>query len=142
MRTKTFIALSLLVVLALLVPGGAQPIAAGQPQLAFSPAVAFARDERADPLQGLATATAQNVELVGQVGGAAWAVAVQGNYAYAAIGPRLVILNISDPANPTAVGRTDVLLGAAGSDSIEIAGNYYYNETSHENETSLMKTRL
>ncbi|MGQ9854480.1 MAG: hypothetical protein ACUVTG_13900, partial [Candidatus Oleimicrobiaceae bacterium] len=42
----------------------------------------------------------QNVSLVGHIGGSTFAVAVQGGYAYIGVGPRLVILNISDPAHP------------------------------------------
>jgi len=53
----------------------------------------------------------QNVELVGQIGGSTWAVAVQGNYAYIGVGPRLVILNTADPAHPVVVGQTGVLPG-------------------------------
>jgi len=51
------------------------------------------------------------VELVGQIGGATYAVAVQGNYAYVGVGPRLVILNTADLTNPVVVGQTGVLPG-------------------------------
>jgi hypothetical protein len=54
-------------------------------------------------------AEARNVELVGQIGGRCYAVAVQGSYAYIGIGPRLAVLDISNPAHPTPVGRTAVL---------------------------------
>ncbi|MDP2996396.1 MAG: right-handed parallel beta-helix repeat-containing protein [Bryobacterales bacterium] len=43
---------------------------------------------------------------VGQVGGPTQAVAVQGQYAYAGIGLRMVVLNISEPAEPREVGAT------------------------------------
>ena len=36
------------------------------------------------------------VELVAQTGGVTNAVAVQGNYAYAGVGPRLIVLDTSD----------------------------------------------
>lgn len=46
---------------------------------------------------------AQNVELVGQIGGPAKAVASRGDYAYVVTGPLLVILDISEPTNPIRV---------------------------------------
>lgn len=49
---------------------------------------------------------AWNVELVGQIGGPTDAVAVRGSYAYLGVGPRLVILDVSDPAKPTEVGQS------------------------------------
>ena len=51
----------------------------------------------------------QNMLLVGQIGGLTYAVAVQGGYAYVGVGPRLVILDIRNPARPTLVGQTAVL---------------------------------
>jgi hypothetical protein len=48
-------------------------------------------------------------EIVGQIGGSSYAVAVQGDYAYLGVGPRLVVLDISDPSDPTMLGQTDVL---------------------------------
>ena len=46
---------------------------------------------------------------MGQIGGSINAVAVEGNYAYVALGPRLVVLDISDPTKPTKVGQTGML---------------------------------
>ena len=48
-------------------------------------------------------------ELTGQVGGPTQGIAVQGNYAYIGVGPRLVVVDISDPANPIQVGASAVL---------------------------------
>jgi len=48
------------------------------------------------------------LELVGQIGGAVNAVAVQGDTAYVGVGPRLVILDVSDPANPEVLGQSPV----------------------------------
>ena len=45
-------------------------------------------------------------QMVGQVGGRTEAVAVQGNYAYVAVGLRLVALNVSDPTTPEKIGST------------------------------------
>jgi hypothetical protein len=47
------------------------------------------------------TADAQNVELLGQIGGATYAIAVQGDYVYLGVGPRLMVMDVSSPANPT-----------------------------------------
>jgi len=51
----------------------------------------------------------ENVRLVGQIGGEAHTVAIQDNYAYIGLGPRLIILDVSDSADPEIVGRSDVL---------------------------------
>src|SRR5438045_3627578 len=51
----------------------------------------------------------QNIQLVGQIGGAAKAVAVQGQYAYLGAGARLLVVDVSDPTRPTLVGQTAVL---------------------------------
>jgi hypothetical protein len=50
-------------------------------------------------------AQGQNVELIGQIGGACYAVYVQGNYAYIGEGPSLLILDITDPFSPSPLGR-------------------------------------
>jgi hypothetical protein len=68
--------------------------------------------------------SAQNVEFVGQVGGETDAVATQGSYAYIGVGQRLTILNISNPASPTTVGKTTQLGGIVL--SVAVAGNYAY----------------
>jgi len=76
-------------------------------------------------------ADAENVELVGQIGGVSYTVAVQGNYAYLGVGPRLVILNVSDPPHPAVVGQTDVLPGFVG--AVAVAGGYAYVADGHGN---------
>ncbi len=63
-----------------------------------------------------------NVELVGQLGGAVRAVAIRDNYAYIGVGPRLVILDISNPAQPAAVGQSVVLPGIV--EGVAVAGDY------------------
>jgi hypothetical protein len=67
---------------------------------------------------------ARAVELVGQIGCFAYTVAISGTLAYIGVGPRLVILDVSDPAHPTVIGQTgvlpDVILGVA------VVGNYAY----------------
>lgn len=48
-------------------------------------------------------------EATGQAGGPTQGIAVQGDYAYIGVGPRLVVVDISDPANPHPVGATAML---------------------------------
>ncbi|MGB3220186.1 MAG: hypothetical protein WBD79_22550, partial [Anaerolineae bacterium] len=64
------------------------------------------------------------VEFVGQIGGPSYAVEVVGNYAYVGVGPRLVILNISDPVHPVRVGQSAVLPGVVRDVSV-VAGRAY-----------------
>jgi hypothetical protein len=65
-----------------------------------------------------------SVELVGQIGGPMHAIAAQGNYAYAGVGPRLVILNVSDPAHPVVAGQSEVLPGLV--EGVAVSGDYAY----------------
>lgn len=75
---------------------------------------------------GAAPQSAENVELVSQFGGETYAVAVQGSYAYIGIGPRLVVLDISNPATPVEVGSC-MMWTCAG--DIYVAGAYAYLTT-------------
>ncbi|GAB4506035.1 MAG: hypothetical protein Kow00123_01730 [Anaerolineales bacterium] len=77
----------------------------------------------AQPPQPVSSAMG-DVELVSQIGGPTSAVAIQGNYAYVAVGPRLVILNIANPASPTVAGQTGVLPRPI--QNVAVAGNYAY----------------
>ena len=70
------------------------------------------------------SAISQNVELVGQIGGPTYAVAVQDHYAYVGIGAKLAVLDISDPANPIVVGQTDVLPETV--QEVVVSGTYAY----------------
>lgn len=65
-----------------------------------------------------------DVELVGQVGGPVFAVAVQGNYAYLGVGPRLTVLDVSDPSRPAVVGQSKVLPEIVR--DVFVAGPYAY----------------
>ncbi len=69
-------------------------------------------------------ADAVDVQLVGQFGGASYTVTVQGSYAYVGVGPRLVVLDISDPLLIRKVGETDVLPTIVG--DVAVDGNYAY----------------
>ncbi|MFN0135183.1 MAG: hypothetical protein ACKVS9_03600 [Phycisphaerae bacterium] len=61
---------------------------------------------------------------IGRWGGTCNAVTIRGDLAYVGIGPRLVVLDISDPQNPTRIGQTEPLGGSV----IEIAiqGDFGY----------------
>lgn len=50
------------------------------------------------------------LELIGQLGGDTFSVATQGNRAYIGLGPRLVVLDVSDSANPVVLGQSEVLV--------------------------------
>ncbi len=67
---------------------------------------------------------AENVELLGQIGGPTYAVAVQGNYAYVGIGPRLVVLDVSNPADPTMAGQTALLADSV--QDVYVVGAYAF----------------
>jgi hypothetical protein len=64
---------------------------------------------------------------VGQLGGETRAVAVQGAYAYIGVGPRLVVVDISNPAHPAVVGQTTVLTARPFFvEQVQVAGAYVY----------------
>ncbi len=64
------------------------------------------------------------VEYVGHIGGVTYDVDVVGNYAYIGEGPRLTILDISNPKTPTVVGKTEFLPSIV--QGIAVDGNYAY----------------
>jgi len=66
----------------------------------------------------------ENVEFVGHIGGSTYAVAVRGDYAYIGEGPRLTILDVSDPASPIVVGKTAPLPDVVW--DVYMAGGYAY----------------
>ena len=70
------------------------------------------------------TPTAENVELVGQIGGASYAVAVDDHYVYVGVGPRLVIQDATNPAHPVLVGQTVPLPGIVY--GVAVAGHFAY----------------
>jgi len=71
-----------------------------------------------------AQAQTGSLDLIGQIGGATYAVFVQGNYAYIGVGPRLVILDMTNPAHPTKVGESPVLPDIV--QGITVSDNYAY----------------
>ena len=67
---------------------------------------------------------AENVELVGSIGGPVRAVAVNGDYAYVGEGRQVTILDVSDPAAPEVLAKlrlADVVRGIAVSGSLVYA---------------------
>ena len=69
-------------------------------------------------------APGEALQLVGQIGGSTRTVAVRGPYAYVNVGPRLLIVDVSDQARPEVVGETPPLPGLIY--SIALAGDYVY----------------
>jgi len=69
------------------------------------------------------------LKLVGQLGGVTNAIAIQGNFAYVGVGPRLIVLDISTPSQPHKVGETaadfDIVRDVVARGShLYIAGGY------------------
>ena len=100
----------------------------------LSPLLAAAKKVQKTEHRTASTSTNQDstepIEFVGQMGGSVYAVMVQDNYAYLGVGPRLVILDVSEPANPIIAGQTttlpDVVTG------VYVAGNYAYAVVRHD----------
>jgi len=70
------------------------------------------------------TITAQNVELVGHIGGATDCVFVVNNRAYIGEGPRLTILDVTNPAKPIVLGKTIPFAGLLK--DVLVVGNLAY----------------
>ena len=87
-------------------------------------------DEASDTLKGAFTVTdgepdPGEIALVVRStwGGPVNDVEIVGNLAYAAIGRRLVILDVADPANPFEIGSMKIMAGVEG---VAVTGNYAY----------------
>jgi hypothetical protein len=70
---------------------------------------------------------ASHLTLIGQLGGSAFAVAVDGHIAYLGQGPRLVTLDVSRPSEVTPLGMSEVLPGVV--QGVQVAGGYAYVTT-------------
>ncbi|GEM_PF-2857804 len=116
MKGESPIAAFVLALLALLL-GPAAKGPAGVGEGAIAPVVPPAR-------AGRAVQPGLGVGLVGQIGGVTYAGAVQGGYAYIGVGPRLVVLNVADPAHPAMVGPTGVLPDVV--EGVAVLGSYVY----------------
>ena len=125
MKAKIFTVFVLLAVLAVTLSGPAMAQGPGTPEPPLTRRAEEGLGIVPSGVEGvMAAQQAQNVELVSQMGGCVYAVTLQGNYAYIGVGPRLVILNIADPAHPTMVGQTGVLPHVV--EGVAVAGNYAY----------------
>lgn len=66
----------------------------------------------------------RRLTLASQIGGYTNAVAVQGQYAYLGVGPRLVVVSIADLTHPVMVGQTPMLPDIVS--AVAPAGDYVY----------------
>jgi hypothetical protein len=57
--------------------------------------------------------------LAGQVGGATWSAVVEGDRAVLGVGPRLVVIDVSDPSAPRRLGASGVLSGTLRSVALD-----------------------
>jgi len=71
-----------------------------------------------------ATTDVENVEFVGHVGGASIAVFIRSSYAYVGKGPKVAVLDVSNPSSPTVVGRMAPLPDVVS--DIYVSGFYAY----------------
>jgi hypothetical protein len=67
---------------------------------------------------------AASLDLVAQAGGASYAIAVEGSLAYVDVGPRLMVMDVTDAAHPRLLGQTGVLPGLVG--DIALSGGYAF----------------
>jgi hypothetical protein len=68
--------------------------------------------------------TKHKLSLQGQIGGSSYAVDVQGNFAYLGVGPRIYVLDTSNPSAPKFMGQSGVMPGVVR--SVIASGNYVY----------------
>ncbi|MGV8026629.1 MAG: LVIVD repeat-containing protein [Anaerolineaceae bacterium] len=75
----------------------------------------------------LTSAKSAGFSLIGQLGGSSMTVAVTDDLAVMGQGPRVVILDVSNPENPAPLGESEVLPGLVM--GIEVIGDYAYATT-------------
>ena len=59
------------------------------------------------------------LEMTQQQGGSTYDVALQGDFAFVGVGPRLLVLNVADAAHPVLVSQTDVFSGVVTNLTVE-----------------------
>jgi len=124
---KLFVFLTSLALVTLpLLPAGPNVVLAQDPAPPTCPSRVRAQEPEpwACPTGVEARADTGDIQFVSQFGGSTCAVAVQGNYAYIGVGPRLLVLDISNPDHPAVVGQTGVLPGVV--QGVAVAGSYAY----------------
>jgi photosystem II stability/assembly factor-like uncharacterized protein len=89
---------------------------------AFVPSRSMARPDLVPTMPSIKMET--TLEVVGQAGGALTAKAIAGDLGYLAIGPRLVIIDLSNPSTPEMLGQSDLLPGLV--DAILLLDHYAY----------------
>lgn len=98
------------------------------------PDVTLGQDQSATLPEGIAPPPQNdlqgNLKLLGQYGGSAYAVAVQGNYAYLGQGPRMVVLDISQRSQPRQVGQSELMRGIVN--GIALREKFAYVVASYE----------
>ena len=83
--------------------------------------------ESVTPPDNQKTPNASDMQVVSQVGGPVNAVAVSGSNGFVGIGPRLVVLDVTDPAQPRRIGQSaPIMIKRASIGDIEIAGGFAY----------------
>lgn len=85
--------------------------------------------------QTISGLTIQNMQVLGQIGGVSRAVFVKEDIAYLGVGPRVLILNVTDPTQPTFMGQTPILPSLVN--DISVRGNYIYIAAGKDNPRSL-----
>lgn len=72
-----------------------------------------------------------DLDLIDQFGGRASSLAIEADLVYAGIGPRLVVLDASDPHDPQVIGEGPIWYDLLTIVDIEIAGQYAYLANEH-----------
>ncbi len=72
-------------------------------------ALALPLSGRVSPSSGPSFPVPVATELIGQIGGATYALDVAGAYAYVGIGSRIVVLDVTNPASPHKIGQSAML---------------------------------
>ena len=75
-------------------------------------------------------------QLVGQLGGATYTVALKSKYAYIGVGPRLVMLDVNTPSSPVVVGQIAVFPGVVN--QVVVSGDYAYIAAGEEGGLRIM----
>lgn len=109
MRTKTVSIWGLVFTLLLVWAASAQGVQQSDVGAGISSSFRHPGSAASSPGEVTAQQQARNVEFVGRFGSVTTAVALYGSYAYLGVGPYIVILDVSNPANPVVIGRTEPL---------------------------------
>ena len=78
---------------------------------------------------GVAAQGTVGLEIVGQVGGPVLAVDVAGDYAFVGVGPRLHVVDVSNPQQPSHVAQTAVLPDVV--EGVDVVGTHAYVVAGH-----------